>query len=680
MIKLNPLKITGNIEKHTPIVVILEIAKSLGIIYDKTKLENSSYIDDIILTINSISESKMSNVIIGNNYSSTDLQYIARFVNSSSKITWRKSELIKAFNHLLLFYNINIPPKFNDNKWNFGSKTTDNPYSYNAMMLYKICLYYTLYIDRNTTIEIMSQSIRLLDEDINILKNNITSIIEVLPKTSLISLLTSPLTYITPKINDNKDNIEYIDKIEEKFSIPSINPDNIDINIMNEYDNNLNDNMLIRINPINQYESIILAARVYFINLTECKNPFIEYKEMLKFDVKNINQYIPIDKNFKKRYMKNPLYFNVKKTYAYKIPSLYNENDIIKFLKNEGYDERDILNDTPINLLHIARLTSTFHIGRHPNSNNKQTLISLDDIDDIDSNNLISYGISESIDIITFSIDELIDNMINTKTFVLPHNPKERFSQQSLKKLKCICNSFLPGVNHINNIYNNIDSAVNNFRTNPIESFRLMFTTINGINTIPRQNYNYNYTENMIKYKKLLETIELVEQYDLISTDYANRFRLEYINSNDKDLFINVLTKLLHCGAYMRAWKVGSEEIPITSNQCIYDISRQGEIDLNVTKAIKEYEKYVLSTKNDLFINLPLMKLLKEDGKIKFQASTSYEEGITVADRLSIVKDGKEIYSCIRTSSNFFMYTVYYFTIAIGLQPPFNIHELTYIS
>jgi len=39
-------------------------------------------------------------------------------------------------------------------------------------------------------------------------------------------------------------------------------------------------------------------------------------------------------------------------------------------------------------------------------------------------------------------IDELKDNMNSSKSFVLPNNPKERFSEHSIKKLKLIIKNY----------------------------------------------------------------------------------------------------------------------------------------------------------------------------------------------------------------------------------------------
>lgn len=648
MIILNPIRITGVIRSYTPKCVILEIAKSLGISYDKSKLEYVSYIQNIVSSIEEIHEAKISSIEVKKEYTNEELALIARFVNPS--VRWKKSQLITAFNHLLTFYDVHIPP-LPTSEWKEGSKTVDDPLAYNGIMLYVLCNYYSIPVDRDTSLEKMAYCIRLINEETSTLRGNLQSIISILPKQSLIALLTSSLTHVTP----NSRKIESIYKCEEKKSLSSINSNSIDVNILIDTHKNLLDSSsLSRINPISQYETIILAAIVYGINLCECKNPHKEYMEMRRHDGSTINQYIPIDPQFNKRYLRNPSYFDVKKTYAYKIPSIYTTEDVTRFARSEGYDDLHFRDNSPLSCLHMSRILATFHQGYHPDTENTKTIISLEELADVNPKKIITYGIIDTKELTAYTIDELVDSMKATKSFIIPNNPNEKFSEHALKKLKNICKSYLP---ISRNAYDRVDGI------------ELIFSRI-----VPPLN------EISMGYKILLDTIIMVEQYDVAISDYANKFRSTYMKSSQKEKIIICLKNLLDCAAYMRSWKVGSDELPITSDQCSYDSSRQAEVDLNVTTAINTYKNSIPSQYEDLFYDLPLMKIIRIDGNIKFQASTSNDDGLTVNDRLEIVKNGNDSRSCIRTSSNYFMASVYYYFIAIDQPPPFNIHNLAIIS
>ena len=66
----------------------------------------------------------------------------------------------------------------------------------------------------------------------------------------------------------------------------------------------------------------------------------------------------------------------------------------------------------------------------------------------------------------------------------------------------------------------------------------------------------------------------------------------------------------------------------------------------------------------------------------KFITSNDPDEGLTIKDRINIVRGGEEgntMNSCIRMSSNKFCSSAYYYMVLIGFRMPFSISEVSHI-
>lgn len=66
----------------------------------------------------------------------------------------------------------------------------------------------------------------------------------------------------------------------------------------------------------------------------------------------------------------------------------------------------------------------------------------------------------------------------------------------------------------------------------------------------------------------------------------------------------------------------------------------------------------------------------------RFTQSNSSDEGLTIYDRINIVKEGEDgsIQSCIRMTSNKFVSSAYYYMRLLSLYVPFHISDVSYIS
>jgi hypothetical protein len=591
---LNRINIAGNITEDTPICVILEIAESLYLNYDVKKINYPEYIYSIISTIKGCNE----HFIIKNiNYTLEELSLIAKFINSDINIVWRRSKLLQAFDHLLKYKNNNVP-EIPTGEWKIGPQTMLDPISYNACILYKIISYYGISSNRNTTINDMAYSIKLLsynnDELITKIQNNIkflnkSSLIDILCKNNKGVSLELKFSPIPQHINNN--NFSNIDKIDIK-------------NLKESYYKIIDPNSIALIPPSNQYECIILAAKIYNIDISESQNPYKEYLNMRE------GNYIPIDPIFSERYRKNCNFFHIDKNWRPNLVFLYDNKQLTKFVKKEGFTDEDLIINSPLELL--SQNIDTFYLGRHPDSINDTTLITFESLDNIDQNLIISYKYNNNIE--AYEISELINHFKINKSFIHPIKYNIKLTDIAIRKLKFICKQF---------ITNNNNSISNN-------------------------------------YKELLEYIYIIENNEHGNTEYNNRF----MKIMDTDNLLNNLNILLELGLYMRGWDGKHNNYPL--GECPY----RGDIDDNIYKLLDKYDN--IQVYKELFDQMPLMILKHEENRHKFICSTRKEDGTTILEKIKIIKENNSIYACIRTSSNKILWTAIFFMKLLSIKPPFE--------
>uniref|UniRef100_A0A6C0AEM4 Uncharacterized protein n=1 Tax=viral metagenome TaxID=1070528 RepID=A0A6C0AEM4_9ZZZZ len=669
--ELNRINISGEINESTPSCVIIEIAMCMNAKLDKNKLLDPAYIDIIFnFVINGgVLENdfkKISNIKIIKEYEDIgfkeeDLPYIASFVNPDSKYEWDLDSLILAFRHLLSFYK-NIPVI--EENFQIGQKNPNCINNYNSCMLYKLCTFNEIKTNRNMTLSEMARAVKFLEKGHDALRDNLVSIIENLHKNELINLIISnelkvaPTPKILPPIQ--KKQIFVLDNEIKTYDFEKL------VLAYNDLTNM--DKLFSRIEPASDEESIILAALMFYINLTECSSPYQEFMEMKKNSNNNSfkNPYIPIDKYFKKKYLINPDWYDIKKTWTDKIPSIYDDNSVRIFAEAEGYKEDLEKGLSPLEVMRISRTTRTFYLGEHPDIKQNQkrqsressiTSIDMDTGDDHDRKLILSFGIAEDSIFQLYKISELIDYFKNTNSFNDPFDNNEQISTHAINKLKNIASE---KIKHLAPSPNKYDFE----------------------NAKKTKNYKTPKTIVESQYLDLYNLILKIEKdLNTLSPETKNLKKIYKSNKTNINTFFN---KILEMGYYMRGWKIKTEELPIEDTT--YPEDKQGDVYINVTNSINNFNSFFqeipIELKN-ILSSLQLMKAKKKDGDITLIKSTSSSEGLTILRRIEIVSQGEnEIagYSCIRLSSNFLLSSVYYYMEKLGLELPFDIKQLRQIS
>lgn len=622
--QLSRLSITGHIHEHTPICVLIEIADAHGIKYDQQDHESPNFAHRLIGSIH-----KTPVPFIGEIKELAEWQCIARFVNKHSQ--WPQSKLIQAYNFLIGFINnedplIRIPEDFI-----YGTQTPINTVAINACILYKTCVHHRLNINSRTTINQMAYAVRMLRENVESVHRRAKIFIE--RDANRIGLINA-LMLFPYEIQDPESQmvVENIDPV----IVPASAASHEMLQVLHNSLNNIRE-LQQKIDPTTHCGSIALAAINYGIDISKSRDPTREYKILR---IAGRNDYRPGDPWMNYWYERNPPIFDLLVTFNPLFPlSYYDINTIATMVQNEGFSPNEIATSAPYELMQLGYVTETFYMGEMPNMKSMQTPINMDEIGEVPYGELLCYG-QLNLPLQPISIAELISLFNSNQNFTNPFDANSVFSTTSINKLKLLLQSL----------------------NGPIPSMRLSQETI-------------------INRNQLIDSINGIEIITRSTDEPTRHFAFTYRNvaPDTKIAITTALTNLLHTGMYMRGWEGPGHEYPVI--KAPVPPGREFQVAVNVTNSIAEYEKTCrsLGKIGTELNNLPLVKCRDR----QYQVSNSNEDGLTIGDRVNIVKLGENtqnIASCIRLSSNWICASAHKYITVLGQSPPFDLFNLRHIS
>lgn len=179
------------------------------------------------------------------------------------------------------------------------------------------------------------------------------------------------------------------------------------------------------------------------------------------------------------------------------------------------------------------------------------------------------------------------------------------------------------------------------------------------------------------KLKNLLnkdDELRIILQYIETLSEIDDNVR-NFIKKYNSDCY-PVLKNFLHLSMYMRGWKGGKSAYPLTSKKTSVTVDKTLELELDVNNAFEKfYDSVEKCELGEAFLNLPLYKYCDQH----FYKNENSEEGLTIGERLDIIKKGKETdnnNSCIRASSNILAQTIHKYFLLLKLPAPFEINKL----
>lgn len=645
-ISLSRLAITGIVTPSTPLVVLKEIADAHGIGYEEENLENSKYLVSFVNKINT-----QETRAIRKPFDMRDYRLIARFINKN--VQWRKRTIIRAFDFLMKWTDKkNLGSVGTEFSW--GLQTPENPETLNASVLYGICKYNKIQTHRNSTIQEMASNIKLLLS----LKNPTIhhSIRQAIYESMMYGgcedyQLINILSQIDPDrssriFDDNNSQGNNRAETEIVENIETTNEIIVSYEELRDIATGIR-NSTLRTNPHTHLEAIAMAAINYKMDISGVRNPLAEYQELRR------TPFFPLDRELAKRLREtnnhpdsvlNP---RLDKVFNPNLPAnLYSETDLQEMCIAEGYTEADINEEGSYTLLQTSYLMPTFLHGKQGNISNDETAM-MEDVVDLNYDEVVVYGIRDrNFQTHAYTYGELLDSFTVFRRFQRPNGNAETFSDLEIQKLYILCHADQKRGESDHHFHERLRLG------EKIEQVRLYLDT---------------------NQEQVREFIDKYHSYEL-----EERERIE-----------GFMTMLMESAMYMRGW-TGEGPYPLSTSSTYFDHSEHpnmsNQIDLRVTQSIAAMDMELerlneIDQVGDLIKELPLMFYDRHNGELN--PSTDQEEGITIYDRINIVKQGENtdsIRSCIRMSSNRFAASAYYYMQLMSMSPGFNINELDHIS
>ena len=623
-------KITGEITNKTPKCVIEMIAKYSNIVYDEKYLVLEKYLVQI--------NNKLDEVSFPD---SNDITKIDLFI-SSIKCNWDNEKRNIALKHLRSFYMDN--PINNDNipiNFNYGNKTNEDPLKFNACILYRITKYYNIETKITTTIDVMAKSISfLLNGNIKNLKDDLIKTIKKLTATQIIELYNSGLivTSTSPLIEASPCSFN-----NEIINCPRIEYNDENYKECQEYLFNIS-NLICRINPINHLEAICLTGIRYGIDISESINPIKQFYYISKFSFEgktHINYTPKDDEIFSKKYITNPIYYNIKKHWCEKLTNIYDNPSLNKFIIQEGYSSTRLeYFKFPSNLLKEIRNKQNIYFGFNPYCKERKTLILNDNIETIDPNILLTIGIYNKPETLYYiTLNELSDWFLDRKVFLNPVN-LTIIEYEPLNKLKIRLNELL---------------------------------------SQPK-------TFNIKIYQRCLDVIIELEEIAKSLSENAKEMSnyVRNINDDEKENIKGFWNLVIESGLYMRGWKINGDKHPLKSEDTNIEHSKQGEVEINTTIAISNiFERF--KTLPDILKGyiqkLPIIKFNTNNKFISFFGEMINKKIYSDYDHkllnvIENIKNTSNETSCLRTNSNWILISGIYYSEICGFKNNISIQDI----
>lgn len=644
---LDPRRITGEIDIKTPFFIVDYFAKFCKEVFNPSYIQLDNYRSELIKHINEYEYPELEEV--NENLSDIDLRKVIRFISpASSSSEWFVESIIEGYNHLISFDICHSEiPYISKASLSFGMKTNDNPFSLNELLVYRISKYYSYPIDKETTLNELNLFVeRLLTKKISSLKNSLLHTINSLSDNEILKIYHVVSSGFS--VNDIEDEFLFPESKDSKFIVDQ---NYLDMSLTEIFDKK---KMVTRIKPKTNYEAIIYTAVKHRINIISSSSPLKEIDNLKR------TRYIPYCNAFAKKYSTNSDFYNINKKWCEYLSKqeIYTLDQMRLFAIEEGYEKVNSLTFNEINsYLRSTRSIMNFYFGKHPDCKETTTIISLTPINEIPDSELISFGIERTGELFYISIEELVDFFKNMKFYVYP-SKLGPIDERVINKLRVFCR-----------------------------------------NTISHQSTNI---------KKLIDTMVELDKIKKLLDCKVKDLKIK-ISKLDPDTRENVdyfFTKCMEMGLYMRGWKIETDkEFPLLSQDTIinekFETKPSYNIDPNIygegfiyTNKQKIMDNTVIAYEESMEIlrELPVdisndIKLLQtlrftENGQTEeimgylFRGAYVFQDETLIDCMKSIYKGIDNSDSCMRTNSNWILYSSVWYRLLFDFKVPFRIDKI----
>ena len=556
-------------------------------------------------------------------FSEEDKLKIVTFVNCH--VVWPEEKLMEAFAYLESFIERTTIITDVTSEFVYGRQTPQHTRSLNPCVLYKICKEEGYVVPYTISLEQLATVVYLLAEEADKARCLLYQQTACVNKDAIVNM------YIAACDAEYNDEEYIIDTNTPPSGAETMRSTPISyesISIASEAFRNPV-YLLARLQPINSAEAIVLAAMNFKIDISRSNNPLAEYEVMRK----DATKYIPVDTELCRAVQLNPYYLDLNTVFNPNLPvTVYTENDLHMFAELEGFTPDQQREESPYSLLQSAYVSDTFYHGKLPSIFNIKLCICGDNVADEPNENVVCYGVKD-VSVIAYTYADLAALFNSYNNFLNPLAKDEVFSKLAISKLKNLC--------------------------------CLRRSGESGTAIQERE--------------KLFRVIGSVHAFELDANNKLKTFCNVYkaASPDGKKRIENSIQLLLRASMYMRGWK-GEGAYPVEKA----DVKEEDKeiVNNNSLEAILLFERSLeeIGETGVLILELPLYKYMGE-----FIVSTDNKEGLTLGQRLAIVKQGnmhEDMASCIRFSSNWLASSAYMYMLVLGLPLPFIVEKLRHIG
>jgi len=644
---LSRLRITGLLDEGTPSFIVKFIARCHGIKYSDKDLDNLSYNAGVVALVN-----KCKVCSIEEPFNNDILPLIARYVNPFSTGSSKES-LIRCFKYLATFHDrqdTSIPyPNFK-----YGNITDCE--TLDCTIIYAMCRDHGIKMSRSTT-----------EEDLCLYARHLCRIKHT-GKEYCLSRIEEKISKVN---NDEMVKMSVLCKVNPTIS-------NLftyaDLEVKGRLYRNMPNAELKKITPMNAGQAITLSALLWKVDISSCSwivdyyatnkhslsnnvsvssaphlTPFHIARSTIldTFNIPSVEQRVstslghnpaiasklkPWDITSEAMLKKCPNYYNLNTIFNRSFPiSLYNKDTLSDLLEKEGYqDVAYMTEDVIYSELQTLSFMNTFHDGWRPGISNKQTIVDMDEVEDILPSAIICFGVQGE-SMIATTEDELeayFRARMSFQNFLI--DSTESFSERALDKLIFIANKR-------GNV--SLGSYVHNIRKMASSDM----ATLRRVKDL---------------YDALPEDREIGSSPE--GTD----------GENNKVQVRACLESLLHMSMYMRGWRGPSHPYPLdgTHNE------KQEDIDVRVAGESHIFHKRCTDLGD---IGTAVLNVVT----VRYKNGHMYtRDALSLRKRIKTFQEGRDVDSCIRITSNWLAATAHTLMVKIGMPEPFETLKLKDIS
>ena len=499
-----------------------------------------------------------------------------------------------------------------------GPQTPDQPCSFNACLLYNICCKNRLITWPEMTYDDLVFAVKSLLVPSSFL---LTHFVRQLQASSQQQLINTCLAYYRethyPTNLPNPEDVSY-EKLEQIHDFFS------DITSLRD-----------RILPKQTNDAIAIVALQYRLDISTSKYPF---EELLALRENGEESYIPVDPDIANYYKVNPRLYSLEYQFNPLFPEkYYNRATLQNLMQKSGFPRDD--HDNLYSQLCEVYYCNSFYHGFRPGIKNPISPYEKEDITDVDSNTVVCYG-NPSDGFIFFLYTELADYFKINRAYLNPFDKRKQLIPGEIARLRLLASD---------NVY-------------------------------PHDKEEYQELRS-----KLFQAMSYVDAFNLEIEKDLKIFLDSYEESSEeiKKKIKEIFEKLFLTAMYMRGWS-GPKEDGSFDAYPIEEAPKRPDEEVfpGVTFAIAVWKNHLREIGPEWkkkILNLPLVRY--SDG---FIVSNEVTIGQTIGEKFAIIKNGADhsnvIGSCIRASSGWLAASAYRYMTITGMEVPFQIHKLIYVT